>query len=43
MEIKDIMDSGYMIVPVILFVGGLIISWNLGSLGINIVGKGQNK
>lgn len=39
MEIKDIMDSGFMIVPIILFVGGMIVSWNLGTLAIGLVEK----
>ncbi len=39
MEIKDIMDQGYMIIPIILFVGGILVSWNLGSLAIGLVEK----
>lgn len=39
----EIMDKGYMIIPVILFVGGIIVSWNLGSLGINLVEKNSKK
>ncbi len=43
MEIKDIMDQGYMIIPIILFVGGIVISWNLGKLGAGLVEKNQKR
>ena len=39
----EIMDKGYMLVPIILFVGGIIVSWNLGSLGIGLVEKNSKK
>ncbi len=43
MEIKDIMGQGYMIIPIILFVGGIVVSWNLGSLGIGLVKKSDKQ
>ncbi len=39
----EIMDKGYMLVPIILFVGGIIVSWNLGSMGIGLVEKNSKK
>jgi hypothetical protein len=31
----EILDKGYMVIPVILFVLGIVVSWHLGSLGID--------
>jgi hypothetical protein len=30
----EILDKGYMVIPVILFIVGIAASWHLGSLGI---------
>ncbi len=43
MEIKDIMDQGVMIVPIILFVGGILVSWTLGGNAIRIVEQNKDK
>ncbi len=43
MEIKDIMDQGYMIIPIILFVGGILVSWNLGARGLELVEKNSKQ
>ncbi len=43
MEVKDIMDQGYMIIPIILFVGGILVSWNLGSMGLSLVEKNSKQ
>lgn len=39
----EIMDKGFMLVPIILFVGGIIVSWNLGSMGIGLVEKNNKQ
>ncbi|MHB8353674.1 MAG: hypothetical protein ACYDCF_04440 [Burkholderiales bacterium] len=39
MEVKDIMDQGIMIIPIILFIGGILVSWSLGGMGIGLVEK----
>jgi len=43
MEIKDIMDQGIMIIPIILFIGGILVSSNLGSMGIGLVERNNKQ
>ena len=43
MEVKDIMDQGFMIIPIILFVGGIVVSWNLGAMGLGLVEKNSKQ
>jgi len=43
MEIKDIMDQGIMIIPIILFIGGIVVSWNLGGMGLGLVEKNSKQ
>ena len=43
MEIKDIMDQGIMIIPIILFIGGIVVSWNLGSMGLGLVERNSKQ
>ncbi len=39
----EIMDKGYMVIPVILFVVGIIVSATLGGMGAEIVRKNSEK
>ncbi len=39
----EIMDKGYMIIPVVLFVLGIIVSATLGGMGADIVSKNSKK
>ncbi|KXW58525.1 MULTISPECIES: hypothetical protein [Ferrovum] len=39
----EIMDKGYMIIPVILFVGGILVSLSLGGMGVDILANDQKK
>ncbi|WP_297448203.1 hypothetical protein [Ferrovum sp.] len=39
----EIMDKGYMIIPVILFVGGILVSLSLAGLGVDILANDQKK
>ncbi len=33
----EIMEKGWMIIPVVLFGGGILVSWALGGMGIDMV------
>lgn len=39
----EVMNKGYMIIPVILFVGGIIVSLALGGMGLDQLAKDQKK
>jgi hypothetical protein len=39
----EIMDKGLLIIPVILFVAGILVSWSLGSSGIELIEKNNRK
>ena len=43
MEVKDIMDQGIMIIPIILFIGGILASWSLGGMGIGLVERNNKQ
>lgn len=35
----EIMEKGWMIIPVVLFGAGILASWALGGMGIELVAK----
>lgn len=39
----EVMNKGYMIIPVILFVGGILVSLTLGGMGVSILARDQKK
>ncbi len=39
----EIMEKGWMIIPVVLFGGGIIASWALGGMGIDLVARSKKE